>query len=122
MSKILLVDDDESHRVTLGALLEDEGFVVDVAASFAAARALLEAAAVRYDLVILDQHLGDGLGTSLVPLVRERLPRAVTALVSGSVSDQEREEIHVDAIIAKGTAFPDVLEILREALAGAARR
>jgi two-component system response regulator RegA len=120
-TKILLVDDDESQRLTLGALFEDEGFVVDVAASFAEGMALLLAGAVHYDLVVLDQHLGDGLGSSLVPLVRARLPRAAVALVSGSVSDQERTDVQVDTVIAKGTAFPDLLEMVRAVLARAAR-
>jgi CheY-like chemotaxis protein len=34
MTRLSLVDDDESNRLTLSALLEDEGFQVDVAASF----------------------------------------------------------------------------------------
>ncbi len=122
MSKILLVDDDESQRVSLGILLEDEGFAVDVAASASAGRTLLEAPSAAYDAVLLDLHLGDGLGSSLVPLVRERLPRAAVVLVSGSVTDGERLDVAVDAFVGKGLPFPDVLDIVREALAHAARR
>jgi|HubBroStandDraft_4_1064222.scaffolds.fasta_scaffold687076_2 two-component system response regulator RegA len=121
MSKILLVDDDESQRISLGVLLEDEGFEVDVAASFAAGRALIEAASAAYDLVILDQHLGDGVGSALVPLVRGRLPGAVVVLVSGSVTEKERASVGADAVIVKGTAFPDLLEAVQGMLARAAR-
>ena len=35
MTRVLLVDDDESNRLTLSALLEDDGFSVDLAVSFA---------------------------------------------------------------------------------------
>jgi two-component system, response regulator RegA len=122
MSKVLLVDDDESQRISLGVLLEDEGLTVDLAASFAAGRALIEAGTAAYDLVILDQHLGDGLGSSLVPLVRARLPGATVVLVSGSVREKERAGVGVDAIITKGTAFPEILATLQGALARAARR
>jgi two-component system, response regulator RegA len=122
MRKVLLVDDDESQRISLGILLEDEGFGVDVAASFGEGRALVEAPSAAYDLVVLDQHLGDGLGSSLVPLVRARLPGAAIVLLSGSVTDRERSGIAVDAIVAKGTAFPDVLAVMEAALASLAKR
>jgi len=39
----MLIDDDEGNRVTLSALLEDEGYVVDLAASFSEARQVFEA-------------------------------------------------------------------------------
>jgi two-component system response regulator RegA len=118
--RILLADDDESQRISLGILLEDEGFVVDVVASFAAARARIEGPGAAYDLVILDQHLGDGLGSSLVPLVRARIQGAAVMLVSGSVTQADRAIAGIDAVIAKGMAFPDLLEIVRETLARAA--
>jgi DNA-binding response OmpR family regulator len=121
MSRILLVDDDESQRISLGILLEDEGYAVDVAASCAAAQARIEAASAAYDLVLLDQHLGDGLGLSLLPLLRERLSGAAIMLLSGSVTEKERAGAGVDATVAKGTAFPELLAAVQKALARAAR-
>ena len=44
MTSVLLIDDDESNRLTMSALLDDEGFEVREAASFAEARAILSAA------------------------------------------------------------------------------
>ena len=73
-ASILLVDDDESVRITLAALLEGEGFTVDAAESYAGALACLASEAARYDLVLLDQHLGDGEGSALLPQVRARQP------------------------------------------------
>jgi len=122
VSRVLLVDDDESQRVSLGVLLEDEGFAVDVSVSLGEARRVLGAPAAAYDLLVLDQHLGDGLGSALVPLVRERLPRAAVVLVTGSVEERELTAAAADAIILKGTPFPDLLAILQRALAVAARR
>jgi CheY-like chemotaxis protein len=122
MKRVLLVDDDESQRVSLGILLDDEGFGVDVVASFGEGRASIEAPSAAYDVVLLDQHLGDGLGSSLVPLVRGRLPGAAVVLVGGSVTEKERQWPGVDAIVEKGAAFPDLLAVIEAALDRAAQR
>lgn len=113
MSKsILLVDDDESNRIVLSALLEDDGFEVDVAASFAAAMEKITADGVRYAIVLLDQHLGDGLGTDLVRPIRARLPRAKVVLISGSIGDDATDLTQVDAVAPKGVSFPDMLALI----------
>jgi CheY-like chemotaxis protein len=105
---VLLVDDDESSRIVLSALLEDEGFRVEVAASFAEAEARLSSGA-RYDLVLLDQHLGDGRGTELLPLARERAQGARVLLVSGSVDQDGADDAGFDGVVPKGASFPDLL-------------
>lgn len=116
MIAVLLVDDDESNRITLSALLEDEGFAVDVAASCAEARRRFEAG--RYDLVILDQRLGDGTGSDLLPEVRARLPGARVVAVSGSAGDAPAVRAGFDARLDKGTSFPEVARALHAVLAG----
>ena len=80
--RILLVDDDESARLTLAVLLEDEGFAVEEAARLAEARERLEAMP-SCDLAILDRRLPDGAGTELIDLIRESHPRARIATLSG---------------------------------------
>jgi two-component system, response regulator RegA len=113
MSKsILLVDDDDSNRLVLSVLLEDEGFAVDPAPSFSAARAKLAEGGARYDVVLLDQHLGDGLGTDLVRSIRERLPGAKIIVISGSIGDGIGERAGADAVMAKGAAFPEVMALI----------
>jgi CheY-like chemotaxis protein len=108
-ARLLLVDDNQSNLLTLSALLEGEGFLVDVAASFALASALLRASDAHYDVVLLDQNLGDGRGTALLPLVRERMPECAAILISGSVAAEEVESAGFDAILIKSTPFPEVL-------------
>jgi CheY-like chemotaxis protein/anti-sigma regulatory factor (Ser/Thr protein kinase) len=107
--RLLLVDDDQSNLLTLSVLLEGEGFVVDVAASFASAQEALAAKDVAYDLVVLDQSLGDGQGTALLPLVRARLPEAKALLISGSIEGEELARAGFDAVLIKSTPFPEIL-------------
>jgi CheY-like chemotaxis protein len=116
-SRLLLVDDDQSNLLTLSALLEGEGFVVDIAASFALASAMLGAGGVEYDVALLDQNLGDGRGTALLPLVRRRLPECTAILISGSVAAEDVESAGFDAILIKSTPFPEVLAVVRAATA-----
>jgi two-component system response regulator RegA len=116
VAKILLVDDDDSNRVTLSVLLEDEGYAVDVEGSFEGAKKRL-GSADGYDLLLLDQHLGDGLGSDLVPLVRQRWPAAKVLLISGSISDRSGMAELFDALVPKGAAFPDVLALVQRVLA-----
>lgn len=112
---VLLVDDDESSRVVLSVLLEDEGFRVDMAGSVAEARAML-AGEQGYHLVMLDQHLGDGRGTDLLALVRARAPGAKALLISGSVEEGEVDLAGFDAVIGKSTGFPELLAHIRRLL------
>lgn len=109
-ARVLLVDDDESTTITLSVLLEDAGYDVDVAASCAAARALLERG-VRYDKVLLDYHLGDGLGTDLLPEARARLPGARIIIMSGS-AEAGGSRHAADGSFVKGAGFDDLLRVL----------
>lgn len=116
MKRLLLVDDDESNRVSLAALLEDEGFDVTAAASYAEGKAAL-AVALPYDVALLDQNLGDGTGTDLLREVRAKMPSTKAILVSGSVSEEVRARSGFDAHIAKGSAgFPEILAAVEAVL------
>jgi DNA-binding response OmpR family regulator len=111
---VLLVEDREAPRITTMALLEDEGFVVEVAASFGEALSALDTGR-RCDVVLLDRDLGDGDGADLIPLVRKSWPEAKTILVSG-----EAANVEVDAVVPKGQSFDTLLRIL-ESLLGLTR-
>lgn len=105
---ILIVDDDESTRMTVAALLEDAGFSVQEAGSVAEATSALGPSV---DIVILDYHLSDGLGSSLVPIIRERAPRARVIVSSGSAHGLT----FGDVSFVKGRPFAE-LEALVHAL------
>ncbi|XXF78627.1 response regulator [Myxococcaceae bacterium GXIMD 01537] len=105
---LLLVEDDASNRMTLSALLEDAGFAVITASSYTEAAGLLQRPG-GYDAVLLDQGLGDGQGTDLVPLVRRVLPRARLVFVTGGDS---LPRVPVDGVFRKGAHFDDLLVFL----------
>ncbi len=105
---LLLVEDDEDNRLSMTALLEDAGFAVVTAASYAEAARLLQRPG-GYDAVLLDQGLGDGQGTDLVPLVRRVLPRAKLVLVTGGAPVPR---VAVDGVFQKGALFDELLVFL----------
>lgn len=116
--RVLLLDDNDATRLTLAALLEEEGFTVTEAASLAEARRHLAEGAV-FDLILLDRHLGDGRGTDLIPQVRAQLPGCSAIVVSGS------DDRHVaalpesaDASFNKGDDPSQLLEKMRAIMAG----
>lgn len=118
--RVLLVDDDASNHLTLSILLEDEGLHVDIAVSFAEAKGILLSGVEGYDLVLLDQHLGDGEGSDLLPIVREKMPAARAILVSGSLGADERAHlVGFDALLVKGTPLPELLAVIRRSIGAA---
>lgn len=113
--RLLIIDDEEGNLLTLSMLLEMEGFEVETAPSIAEAKTLLESASP-YVLVILDLHLGDGLGLELVPALRNHSSEARILLVSGDAQAAAAHLADVDAVAVKGQAFPDFLRKVRGTL------
>jgi two-component system, response regulator RegA len=110
MTKLLLCDDDESNRLTTSALLEDEGFEVDLASSFAEGQAKLTDPAAAYDLLIFDYELGDGFGSVLAALARSRWPGARVLLLTGA---DAVDSSSADAVVQKGQGFEALLAAIQ---------
>ena len=70
--RILLIEDDPQLSEALASFLRAKGFVVDTAGTLAQARATLPAA--HWGAVLLDLHLPDGDGLSLLPLLHRQHP------------------------------------------------
>jgi two-component system, response regulator RegA len=111
---LFLVDDDEANRLTLSALLEDEGFEVLTAGSFAECRARLPELG-RCVAALLDQRLGDGDGLALAPLVRAVAPGIKLLLLTGNPEGVE-PSAPVDAVLAKGVGLKELLRRLEQLL------
>jgi YesN/AraC family two-component response regulator len=81
LTKILLVDDDEVVRFSLGRILEESGFAVTTAANVT--EALKYITSENYDVLLTDLHMpGAGDGLTVVSAMRHANPEAVTMLLS----------------------------------------
>jgi two-component system OmpR family response regulator len=78
--RILLVEDDAALADAVCSYLAAKAFVVDVASGLAQAHAALSAA--QYAAVLLDLHLGDGDGLSLLPTVRALRERPIVIVLT----------------------------------------
>ncbi len=86
-AQILVVDDEPDLRTLYELTLLREGYRVDVAGNLAEARARLEAG--RYDVLITDMRLPDGLGVELIQQLRaqQRPERSVVITAYGSAEN-----------------------------------
>ncbi|GIU75024.1 MAG: acetoacetate metabolism regulatory protein AtoC [Bryobacteraceae bacterium] len=80
MDPILVVDDDPGFRQLLAAILEREGYAVELAGRVAEARA--KGSSKRYSLVISDLKLPDGDGLDVQRFFLERSPETPFVLIT----------------------------------------
>jgi len=80
-SHILVIDDEESLRYTLENFLQDEGYLVSTAASFAEAEELLQQSV--FDLVFLDIQLGSHSGLDLLRVIRGKFAHCPVTMITG---------------------------------------
>ena len=82
MSRILIVDDEESIRRSLGGILSDEGFEVSAAADGDTALEMLDTQ-VTTDLVLLDIAMPGRDGVEVLERLREGWPAVPVVMMSG---------------------------------------
>jgi signal transduction histidine kinase len=82
--RLLVVDDEESLRITTAAILEKEGYTVDTASSGDEAISLL--AEKDYDLVLTDLHMEGGDGLSVLNQIRQHSPLTISVVLTGFAS------------------------------------
>jgi signal transduction histidine kinase len=82
--RLLVVDDEESLRITTAAIFEREGYSVDTASSGDEAIALL--ADKDYDLVLTDLHMEGGDGLSVLNQIRRHAPLTISVVLTGFAS------------------------------------
>src|SRR5678816_2617574 len=83
-ARLLVVDDEESLRITTAAILEQEGYTVDTASSGDEAIDLLGKA--DYDLVLTDLHMEGGDGISVLNRIRQQAPLTISVVLTGFAS------------------------------------
>ena len=120
--RILLVDDEPNIRLVLGAVLKQEGYVVDVAEDgFVALRSVQHA---KPDLVITDLRMPNMNGFELLSVLRTRFPNVPTIAISGEfLSVDVQEGPLADAFFQKGHyALPDFLGRIAELISSPRQR
>lgn len=83
-ARLLVVDDEESLRITTAAIFEREGYIVDTASSGDEAIDLLSQA--DYDLVLTDLHMEGGDGISVLNRIRQKAPLTISVVLTGFAS------------------------------------
>lgn len=84
--KILIVDDDDTIRKTLKAILEDEGYFVDLAAT--GKEAIQKTEETVYNVALLDIRLPDMEGVELLKLIKDNVPKTRKIMLTGYPSMQ----------------------------------
>ena len=116
---ILLVDDDEALRHTLGIVLQEHGYVVTTAASVPEALKLITAGS--FDVLLSDLHMpGQGDGLTVVSAMRHANPRAVTMLFSAFPEMDAAAQailLQTDQILVKPMNIPALIEAIEQRLA-----
>lgn len=114
---ILLVDDEEGIRFTLGRLLEKEGFNVDVAAGRVEAIASLQTA--RYDLAFVDIMLAGESGIDLLRDIKTISPATRVVMFTGCPQVESAvEAVRLGAFdyITKPVRYETLIAVTRHAL------
>ena len=83
-ARLLVVDDEESLRITTAAIFENEGYIVDTASTGDEAIALLSDS--DYDLVLTDLHMEGGDGLSVLNQIRQHAPLTISVVLTGFAS------------------------------------
>jgi DNA-binding NtrC family response regulator len=116
-AKILIVDDDENIRTTLSAILEDEGYAVDLAATGHEAIDMSQKTA--YNIALLDIRLPDMEGVELLKLIKDNVPKMRKIMVTGYPSIQNAISAlnrNADAYLIKPVNVETLLNMIKEQL------
>jgi DNA-binding response OmpR family regulator len=116
--RILLVDEDDAVRESLGAVLRFSKFEVKTASNVVEAIHLIDTET--FDVLLSDLHLpGAGDGFTIVSAMRHRHPEAVTLLFTGFPALKEAMDailLQADEIMVKPMPIPDLLALIRRKL------
>ena len=105
-SKILLIDDNRDGLLIRRALLEEQGYSVEVAP--AGEEGLNRFAAVAFDLVVTDYRMPGMNGVEVIRQIRQIRPEEPIVLLSGFVEPLglTEENTGADAVISKSSNEP----------------
>ncbi|MGE5187590.1 MAG: response regulator [Betaproteobacteria bacterium] len=116
-ARILIVDDDETILATMKAILEDEGYIVDLAST--GEEAIQLTMKKTYNIALLDIRLPDMEGIELLKLMRDSVPRTRKVMVTGYPSMQNAIDAlnkNADAYLLKPLDNEKLLSLVKEQL------
>jgi DNA-binding NtrC family response regulator len=116
--KILVVDDEELIRWSLGKYLESAGYAVDIAMNGREAIKRLEA--VEYDLIVTDLNMPELGGTELLRKIKETGKSTPVIIISSLLPEKTvNEQPYENAFkyINKPFKMEDMLSVVKEAVA-----
>ena len=115
--RILVVDDDESIRKTIAAILEEKRYIVDTAEN--GKEAIEKSNANFYNLALIDIRLPDMEGTRLLAEMKETTPKMVKIIVTGYPSLQNAITVvnrGADGYLLKPVNIDSLLETIKRHL------
>jgi DNA-binding NtrC family response regulator len=113
--RILVVDDEESIRSTMQAILEAEGYTVDTVST--GKEAIQKTKQNKYNVALLDIRLPDMEGVELLELLNDGVPKIRKIMVTGYPSIQNSVAAvnkRADAYMIKPVDPDTLLAIIRE--------
>lgn len=122
MASILLVDDENSIRITIAEFLKRVGHDVLSASSLLQATEILKTN--NLDVALLDILLGPESGLDVARLIRECQPNVQLVFMTGepeTVSAREALHLHAFDYLAKPVGKQQIIDIVEQAVAEKAR-
>jgi DNA-binding NtrC family response regulator len=113
--RILVIDDDETIRKTMAAILQSEGYAVDMAEN--GREAIERSNADAYSVALIDFRLPDMNGTELLTALKETTPKMVKIMVTGYPTLQNAIECvnkHADAYFTKPVDYENLISTIRK--------
>ncbi len=118
-TRVLVVDDNDGIRISLGAILERHGFEVTTAGEVSEALKLISGQP--FDVLLSDLHMpGAGDGLTVVSAMRHANPEAVTLLLSAFPEMSAAANailMQTDEILVKPMNVPDLIAAITQRLA-----
>ncbi|MBB5061943.1 response regulator [Granulicella mallensis] len=118
-ARVLVVDDSESIRLSLCAILEKHGFETTAAGDVS--EALRYISSQKYDVLLSDLHMpGAGDGLTVVSAMRHANAQAVTLLLSSFPEMSAAANailMQTDEILVKPMNVPDLIDAITQRLA-----
>ncbi len=121
MTRILVVEDDDSVRALVTRALQSAGYEVEQAADGAQGLEMIEAVDAGYDLVVSDIRMPEMDGIEMSKEAARRFPGIRIVLMTGYADQRERAE-ELDNIIVDVILKPFTLTDFRTVVAKALGR